>query len=107
MTAITLRRSPSPIADDSPSLRPSSFGREVSGRELSLSARKEKVVITCVGMLYSPIIMQSVEGQACPDATHFLMAGTQVCYTHSLDSPITKAVERRTRHTTCETVNCF
>ena len=35
-------------------------------------------MITCVGMLYSPIIMQSVEGEACPDATHFLMAGTQV-----------------------------
>ena len=49
--------------------------------ESSLSTRKEKVLITCVGILYSPIIMQSVEGQACPDATHFLMAGTQVCNT--------------------------
>ena len=76
---LRLIRSPSPIAGDLTSLGPSSFlTREASGRESSLSARKEKVVITCVGMLYSPIIMQSVEGEACPDATHFLMAGTQV-----------------------------
>lgn len=43
-----------------------------------LSTRKEKVQITCLGILYSPIIMTSLEGDACPDTTHFLMAGTQV-----------------------------
>lgn len=76
---VTILRSPSPVAGDSPSLRPSSYlTREFSSRESSLLPRKEKVVITCLGMLYSPIIMQSVEGQACPDATQFLMAGTQV-----------------------------
>ena len=43
-----------------------------------LSTRKEKIQITCLGILYSPIIMTSLEGDACPDTTHFLMAGTQV-----------------------------
>lgn len=75
------------MVGDSSSLGPSSYlTREVSGRESSLSARKEKVVITCLGMLYSPIIMQSIEGQACPDATQFLMAGTQVGVTVSVSA---------------------
>lgn len=75
------------MVGDSSSLGPSSYlTREVSGRESSLSTRKEKVVITCLGMLYSPIIMQSVEGQACPDATQFLMAGTQVGVTVSVSA---------------------
>ena len=69
-------RSPSPVPGDS---RPSSnLNRESSSRDSSTLARKEKVKITCLGMLYSPIIMQCVEGQVCPDATQFLMAGTQV-----------------------------
>ena len=80
--SLVFPRSPSPNTGDSPSRGPSPlFSREGTGRESSLSTRKEKVLITCVGILYSPIIMQSVEGQACPDATHFLMAGTQVCNT--------------------------
>ncbi|KAK2550611.1 hypothetical protein P5673_028662 [Acropora cervicornis] len=69
-------RSPSPVGGDS---RPnSSLNRELSGRDSPLLARREKVEITCLGMLYSPIIMQNVEGKVCPDATQFLMAGTQV-----------------------------
>ena len=80
--SLIFSRSPSPNAGDSPSRGPSPlYSHESTGRESSLSTRKEKVLITCVGILYSPIIMQSVEGQACPDATHFLMAGTQVCDT--------------------------
>ena len=80
--SLIFSRSPSPNAGDSPSRGPSPlYSHEGTGRESSLSTRKEKVLITCVGILYSPIIMQSVEGQACPDATHFLMAGTQVCNT--------------------------
>ncbi|XP_074609001.1 uncharacterized protein LOC141863385 isoform X2 [Acropora palmata] len=68
-------RSPSPVGGDS---RPnSSLNRELSGRDSPLLARREKVEITCLGMLYSPIIMQNVEGKVCPDATQFLMAGTQ------------------------------
>ena len=78
--SLVFPRSPSPNTGDLPSRGPSPlFSRDGTGRESSLSTRKEKVLITCVGILYSPIIMQSVEGQACPDATHFLMAGTQVC----------------------------
>ena len=73
---IIFRRSPSPVVGDS---RPnSSLNRELSGRDSPLLARREKVQITCLGMLYSPIIMQNVEGKACPDAMQFLMAGTQV-----------------------------
>ena len=72
-------RSPSPITGESSSLGPSSFPPwEASGKESLVSARKEKVKISCLGILYSPIIMKTVEGEACPDATHFLMAGTQV-----------------------------
>ena len=80
--SLVFPRSPSPNTGDLPSRGPSPlFSRDGTGRESSLSTRKEKVLITCVAILYSPIIMQSVEGQACPDATHFLMAGTQVCNT--------------------------
>ena len=82
LCSVPLVRSPSPITGDSPSLGRSSFlPLDASGRESMLSTRKEKVVITCLGILYSPIIMTSMEGEACPDTTHFLMAGTQVsCY---------------------------
>ena len=84
--SLVFPRSPSPNTGDLPSRGPSPlFSRDGTGRESSLSTRKEKVLITCVAILYSPIIMQSVEGQACPDATHFLMAGTQVCNTTVYD----------------------
>lgn len=76
---VSLIRSPSPVTGESSSLGPSSYPPwEASGRELLLSVRKEKVKITCLGILYSPIIMKTVEGEACPDATQFLMAGTRV-----------------------------
>ena len=79
---VIFRRSPSPVVGDS---RPSSnLNRELNGRDSPLLARREKVEITCLGMLYSPIIMQNVEGKVCPDATQFLMAGTQVCETARL-----------------------
>jgi len=71
-------RSPSPVTGESSSLGPSFYPPwEASGRELLLLARKEKVKITCLGILCSPIIMKTVEGEACPDATQLLMAGTQ------------------------------
>lgn len=76
---VSLIRSPSPVTGESSSLGPSSYPPwEASGRELLLSARKEKVKITCLGILYSPIILKTVEGEACPDATQFLMVGTRV-----------------------------
>uniref|UniRef100_A0A6P8IQV6 Uncharacterized protein LOC116303278 n=1 Tax=Actinia tenebrosa TaxID=6105 RepID=A0A6P8IQV6_ACTTE len=41
------------------------------------NTQHERVSLTCLGMLYSNIIIESIEGLACPDATHFLLAGTE------------------------------
>ena len=35
--------------------------------------------VTCLGILYSHVVMHSVEGEMSPDTTSFLLAGTQVC----------------------------
>ncbi|XP_048581685.1 uncharacterized protein LOC5517160 isoform X2 [Nematostella vectensis] len=37
----------------------------------------ERLALTCIGMLCSPVIIHTLEGEACPDATNFLMAGTK------------------------------
>lgn len=83
----TTVRSPNPRAASALPQTPRTTTPRDAGSLLfpeSLNPQHDHVSLTCLGLLCSPVIIESSEGSACPDATHFLLAGTEVCNIHLL-----------------------